>query len=676
MKTIDANAHGVEILENVWIPLPDGQRLAARIFLPPGAREHPVPALFEYIPYRKRDLTRVRDGITHGWFAAHGYACVRVDMRGSGDSDGVLRDQYREQELADGEAAIAWMAAQPWCNGRVGMMGISWGGFNALQIAARRPPALEAVVAVCASDDLYRDNMHYMGGCLLTDNLVEATTMFSTNTCPPDPAIVGDRWRALWIERLSHSGLWIDTWLRHQRRDDYWRHGAVCEDYGAIRAPVLAVGGWHDAFTDGIFRLLEHLEGPRYGIIGPWAHCYPHYALPGPAIGFLQECRRWWDHWLRDEETDLPDVPRLRAWMMDSAPPDTHYEHRPGRWIAEPRWPSAHVEEQAFAMAPGRLYLPDDPLRRPRRRLRIRSPLSVGQFSGKRLTSASGPGMAYDQREEDGGALVFDTLALDEDVEILGSPVVELTIAADRPVAMLCARLSDVAPDDKVTRVSYGMLNLTHRNGHETPEPLEPGARYRVRIPLNVVAQTFRAGHAVRLALSTSYWPTAWPAPEPARVWVHTSGCRLLLPVRERRDDGEPVAFEPPVGAEPPPTSQLVEPRQDWVITRRLGDLVTEQEVIDDNGVVRFDDIDLEVGERMISRFSHTYDDYDSVRGVTTSERTFRRGDWSVRTSTRTVLTSTPTHFRLHAELAAYEGEEDDLVFEDAWSSAIERDLV
>jgi len=300
MITVTELPTDVEEVENLWIPMSDGARLAGRAWLPKSSRECPVPAILEYIPYRKRFGTAQRDAISHGYMAGHGYACVRVDLRGSGESDGLLTDEYLQQELDDGCEVIRWIAAQPWCNGHVGMMGISWGGFNALQIAARRPPALRAIVSVCSTDDLYADNMHYMGGCLLTDNLVEATTMFSVNSCPPDPALVGDRWRELWHERLAGSGLWLETWLRHQRRDDYWKHGSVCEDYGAIRCPVLVVGGWADGFRNSIFRLLEHLDAPRWGIVGPWAHCYPHYGVPGPAIGFLQECLRYWDAHLKD----------------------------------------------------------------------------------------------------------------------------------------------------------------------------------------------------------------------------------------------------------------------------------------------------------------------------------------------------------------------------------------
>ncbi|WP_240466132.1 CocE/NonD family hydrolase, partial [Arhodomonas sp. KWT] len=256
--------------------MPDGTRLAARIWLPADAGDVPVPAVLEYIPYRKRDITRDRDETLHPWFAANGYAAVRVDLRGSGDSEGVLTDEYLPIEQDDGIAVIEWLASQPWCDGSVGMIGISWGGFNGLQIAARQPPALKAVVTVCSTDDRYADDVHYMGGCLLGDNLSWASVMFAFNALPPDPALVGDDWRRMWMERLEGSGLWLDTWLRHPHRDDYWRHGSVCEDYTDVRCPVMAVSGWADGYTNTVFRLLENLPGPRLGLVGPWSHKYPH----------------------------------------------------------------------------------------------------------------------------------------------------------------------------------------------------------------------------------------------------------------------------------------------------------------------------------------------------------------------------------------------------------------
>jgi len=400
LKTITTLPYPIRNLEHVWIPLADGTRLAARIWLPTGAENHPVPAILEYIPYRKRDKTRERDERTHPYLAAHGYACVRVDLRGSGESDGVLHDEYLQQELDDGVEVIRWIASQPWCSGNVGMMGISWGGFNALQVAALRPPELKAIITLCSTDDRYADDVHYMGGCLLGDNLSWASTMFAYNSCPPDPALVGERWRDLWFERLEHMQHWLDIWLRHPHRDDYWKHGSVCEDFSAVACPVFAISGWADGYSNAVFRLLANLRVLRKGLIGPWSHMYPHMGIPGPAIGFLQEALRWWDTWLKGLETGIMDEPMLRVWMQDSVPPTTRYDTRPGRWIAEPEWPSPHIQEQTFGFAPWRIVTDDRTVEETP--LTIQSPLSVGRFAGKWCSYSATPDLPHDQREEDG----------------------------------------------------------------------------------------------------------------------------------------------------------------------------------------------------------------------------------------------------------------------------------
>ncbi|MGH3804930.1 MAG: CocE/NonD family hydrolase, partial [Pseudonocardiaceae bacterium] len=341
------------------------------------------------------------------------------------------------------------------------------------------------------------------------DNLSWASTMFAYNSCPPDPAVVGDRWRELWHDRLDGSGLWIEQWLQHQRRDDFWRHGSICEDFAAVACPVLAVSGWADGYTNSVFRLLAHLEVPRKGLIGPWSHKYPHLGEPGPAIGFLQELVRWWDHWLADVPNNVMDEPMLRIWMQETVPPLTAYAQRPGRWVTEPCWPSPHIQCDDFVLARNRIAGPDEPVRA--EELTIESPLSVGQFAGKWCSYNAPPDLPYDQREEDGGSLVFDTDEFTDRCEILGSPVVALEVAVNRPVAMVAVRLSDVAPDGRATRISYGLLNLTHRNGHDTPEPLVPGEHYDVHVRLNAMAQAVPPRHRLRIALSTSYWPLVWP---------------------------------------------------------------------------------------------------------------------------------------------------------------------
>src|SRR5437660_638148 len=346
----------VRVIEQTLILLKDGTTLAARIWLPDDAEQNPVPAILEYLPYRKRDGTYERDALTHPYLAGRGYAGVRVDIRGCGESDGLLFDEYSRQELDDGVEVIAWLAAQPWCSGAVGMFGISWGGFNALQVAALRPPALKAIVTLCSTDDRYADDVHYMGGAKLDAGFGWASFIFSDICHPPDPTLVGARWKAMWLKRLDALPLFLERWLRHQRRDDYWRHGSVCEDFSAIQCAVYAVGGWTDGYTNAIPRLLEHLSAPRKGLIGPWAHAYPHFALPGPQIGFLREMLRWWDYWLKGVDTGVMDEPMLRAWMMESVKPASHHDALPGRWVSEPSWPAPGVKLR-------RLFLTDEGLR-------------------------------------------------------------------------------------------------------------------------------------------------------------------------------------------------------------------------------------------------------------------------------------------------------------------------
>jgi putative CocE/NonD family hydrolase len=673
MKVVDSFPYAVTEVEHTLITMPDGTRLAARLWLPEGAEASPVPAIFEYIPYRKRDLTRARDDITHRYLAGHGYACIRVDLRGSGESEGVMVDQYRQQEMDDGVAVIRWLTEQPWCNGQVGMMGISWGGFNSLQIAALQPAGLKAIITACSTDDLYLDNMHYMGGCLLSDNLSESTTMFSVNTCPPDPQLVGERWREMWLERLAGSGLWLDTWLRHQHRDEYWQHGSVGEDYSAIRCPVMAVGGWSDGYTNAIFRLLEHLAVPRQGLVGPWGHKYPHLGKPGPAIGFLQESLRWWDYWLKGQETGIMQEPMLRAWMQDSVPPTTRYAQRPGHWIGEQQWPSPNIRWQSYPLTPHRLASDPEHRRHEAATQSLQSPLSVGLFAGKWCSYTAAPDLPHDQREEDGGALVYDSAPLQQPLAILGAPEVELELAANRPIAMIAVRLSDVAPDDKATRVSYGLLNLTHRNGSTVPEPLEPGRRYRVRVAMNHIAQHFPVGHRLRLSLSTSYWPLAWPPPESVRLTLHLDNSTLKLPLREPQPGDAEIRFEQAEGAPPPRIEHLEPPHHNWLVHRDLANDVSTLEVIKDEGRYRIEAIDMEVGDRTWDWYSYEDDDFTSARGETRTERTFRRGDWSVRTTTHTVLTADTTHFHISAELDAYEG--DTRIYSENWIRSIPREV-
>jgi predicted acyl esterase len=638
----------VRVIEHTSIPLKDGTMLAARIWLPDDAEQNPVPAILEYLPYRKRDGTYERDALTHPYLAGHGYAGVRVDLRGTGESGGLLFDEYAQQEQDDGVEVIAWLAAQSWCSGVVGMMGISWGGFNGLQIAARRPPALKAVVTICSSDDRYADDAHYMGGTLLTAGLEWASFFFGTVCLPPDPILVGEGWRAMWLERLRNVPLFFELWLQHQRRDAYWKHGSVCEDYTAIQCPVYAVGGWTDAYTNTIPRLLEGLTVPRKGLIGPWAHGYPHFALPGPQIGFLQEILRWWDYWLKGIDTGVMDEPVLRAWMTESMKPASHHNALPGRWIAEPSWPSPGITSR-------RLFLTDEGLRDAPATLAARalsSPQTVGKCSGDWVPFGRGRDQAGDQQEDDMRSLVFDTPPLDRSIEILGAVIVTLDVASDCPIANLAVRLCDVHPSGESLRVSYGILNLTHRDGHEKPASLAIGERCQVRIKLNDAGSVFPAGHRVRLALSTAYWPMIWPNPEPPTLTI--LGGTLDLPVRL------PQATDPLVSPLPDPESA---PPEKPTILRR-GDVRIE----------RIDRIGLELGTEYKSDYHVDDDDPLSAAAEVRWTQTRSRDAWQIRVETRMRLSCTRNAFLLQGSLRAWEGETE--VCRREWDRSIPRDFM
>ena len=672
MKIVDRFPCEVDVRDPVFIELSDGIRLAARIWLPADADENPVPAILEYLPYRRQDGTAVRDALTHPYFAGHGYASVRVDMRGAGDSEGVLLGEYLKQEQDDALEVIDWITAQPWCAGTVGMIGISWGGFNGLQVAARRPPALKAVVSICSTDDRYADDIHHMGGTLLNDNAAWNSYMFSLNTTPPDPVVVGNKWKEVWLDRLQGSGLWLEEWLSHQRRDDFYKHGSVAENFSDIEAAVYAVGGWADGYSNAVFRLLAGLQAPCKGLVGPWAHKYPHFAEPGPAIGFLQECLRWWDHWLKGQDSGIMDEPQLRAWIEEPVPPRTYHKERPGRWVAEDSWPSPRIVSQ-------RLHLNKNGLEQEAGTalpLTINSPMTVGMMAGQWCPHGLDPDQPGDQRIEAGGSLVFDTEPLSEPLDILGAPILSLELASDKPIAMIAACLSEILPDGAATRVSYGLLNLTHRESHEHPTPLQPGKSYDIALQLNDAGHRFAAGHRIRLALSTVYWPIAWPAPEKTTLTITAGKSTLALPVRPPCDtDAALRPFEEPESAPPLAMTVHREPAMRWTFEHDMANGTLTQHQWFDEGRITYD-------EHEGWTIESTHDEYLSIHpddplsarlDITWTER-FERGAWEMSSATRTVMTSSSTDFHLEASLEAWLG--DELVHQQRWERTIPRDLV
>ena len=672
MKTLRQFPRKVREIAHQIIPMPDGVELSARIWLPKDAAKNPVPAILEHLPYRKRDGTIVRDALTHPYLAGHGYACIRVDMRGNGDSQGLMDDEYSEQELQDAESVIAWLRAQPWCTGRIGMMGISWGGFNSLQVAARQPEGLEAIITLCSTDDRYTDDIHFKGGCLLSENMGWSATMFGYSSRPPDPALVGKAWRAMWLERLQAEPLLAIDWLKHPHRDAYWKRGSVNEDIGAIKAAVLAVGGWNDAYTNAVPRLVGTVRSPVKGIIGPWAHKYPHFAVPEPRIGFLQEALRWCNRWLKDAPTGVEQEPAFRTYIMQVQRPGASVTHIGGRWVGDSAWPQAAQGQRLYLNAQGLTSQSA-----PKAKHTVRSPQHTGADSGEYCIIWLGPEFPGDQRQDDSGSLTFDGAALKQDIDLVGAPVLTLQLSVDQPVANVAVRLNSIWPDGAVSRLTYAVANLTHLHGtasHEQPQALEPGKVYTVRIQLDDVAYRVPKGHRLRVSLSTSYWPLIWPAPQPVTLTVHSGASHIDLPVRAKKRGEKTPQFAPPEAAAPVRLKTVDAPWNKREV--RIDQATGERRMVIEDDFGR--STDLEHGLTTWGRGRESYsilpEDPLSARQECHWSMETSRGNWVTRTETYSSMRATATHFHITGRLEAYEGKKQILVRH--WDEKVKRRLL
>jgi hypothetical protein len=647
-------------IENDWMVTSDGVRLAVSLWLP--VTSAPVPVVLEAIPYRKRDGTRAYSRYWGRQLAGRGIGYARLDARGSGDSEGLLRDEYLPQEQADCVEAIAWLAAQAWCNGAVGMRGVSWGGFITLQTAALAPPALKAIMPMCASDRRYTDDAHYVGGAFALTGLKWATSMKLVMAGPPDPAVFGSDWERAWRQRLQATPAIAARWLSHQREDAYWRQGSVGVEPAAIRCPVYLVGGWVDPYNEQIPRLLSSLTVPAKALVGAWQHGYPQPATPGPGLDWIVEESRWWLHWLAGEATGVMEGPRLWAYMPEASAAEATPGPIPGRWIAEAAWPPA-TAPLTFRLAPGRLTTaaPGSAT------AECRSDAVVGLMTPEWVPFAP-PQFPQEQSSDDDAALVFDSDALGGPLDILGHPTLRLRLAASARLAKLAARLTEVTSDGRSWLVSYGVLNLTHRASHAMPEPLTPGAAYDIELPLYLTARRFRPGSRLRLALSESLWPLLWPSPEPVTLTLDLAASSLTLPVR-------PPGDEPPFPI-PVVESTPVSGRGDPIIARDISpagrvsftelwpaSLVT----IEDTGTtVERSGPNVEASMDAADPASCRWRAWQSVR--------YRRGDWDCALAGEVEIHADAAQFHIRERLTATR--DGAAVFEREHEAAIPRDLM
>jgi predicted acyl esterase len=522
-----------------WIPMPDGIRLSATLYMPENAKAgEKFPALLEYLPYRKDDATAARDYPVHAYFAEHGYVSVRVDIRGFGTSEGVPTNrEYSEQEQLDGEHVIAWLASQPWSTGKVGMFGISWGGFNSIQMAMRRPPALKAILAVDATEQLFHDDVHYVDGMLHFDefelNMDLAPSMTGAPDYTLDENILGPRFE---------SAPWSLLYFKHQRDGEFWR--APLRALSEIKTPCFLIGGLLDGYRDSIPHMLEQVKAPIKAIVGPWNHTFPNEAEPGPQIEWRNQAVRWWDYWLKNRNTGIMDDPPLAIYMQDWHAPDTHLKDVPGKWRGERGWPPSNVANTTLYLYEGHA-LSTEPAKAAAHQLRYVPSIGVeaGFWWGELLT---------DTRPVDAFSLTYDSVPLKESLSILGRPHALLEASASAPVADWIARLSDVAPDGSVTQITGAGINGTHRESASDPKDLVPNQTYALDIEMHLATWNFPVGHRIRLSVSNALWPMIWPTPYAMTTTLHlggANGSRLTLPLVPASMYATP-SFAPPEPSE------------------------------------------------------------------------------------------------------------------------------
>jgi uncharacterized protein len=524
-------------IEKTWILMPDGVKLAVTLYLPESAKPtEKFPAILEYIPYRKDDWQESWDYELHSYYVLRGYVSARVDIRGTGTSEGAPPGrEYSRIEQSDCTEAIAWLAHQPWSNGNVGMTGISWGGFNALQMASRRPPALKAIIAVAATENLFHDDIHYIDGIMHADEYELGMDQELQMTEPPDFPTDEKH-----VAPRFDSEPWFLLYLRHQRNGAFWLEPFQQPVYDSIQIPVYLIGGFYDGYRDNLPRMMTHLKSPVKALLGPWNHTYPNDAEPGPEFEWRESAVRWWDRWLKGVNNGIEKEPSLTVYMRHWYPPDPSAREIPGEWRTENSWPPTGMNERTMFLAANHTLSSTSPAAAADQLKYIPTAGVDAGFWWGELTN--------DQRSSDAYSFVYDSPPLEQDTAILGFPRVSLNASATAPLVDWMARLSDVAPDGTTTLITGAGSNGAQRESDTDPKDLQPGKIYPLQIEMHVTSWVFPRGHRIRAAISNALWPMLWPTPFPMTTALALGGesaSRLILPIVPLHGTS-PAPFPPP----------------------------------------------------------------------------------------------------------------------------------
>lgn len=647
-------SYPVQVDRRVFVEMDDGTRIALTTYLPAAAGDGPFPAVVESLPYRKDDDCTARDWETFGYLASKGIAGVRIDIRGTGASTGIIENEYVAREQGDTLEVLAWTAAQDWCTGALGMWGISWGGFSALQTAMLRPPELKAIAPMHATHDRFACDVHYTGGSLHAQEQVDwPTSMVTCNALPPDPDIFGDGWREEWIRRLENTPQWPYEWLRHQRRDGYWLHGSPCADYGAITCPTLLIGGWLDGYVDGMLAMAEHLTCPTRTVIGPWGHHRPATGVPAPTLDHFDLLARWFGHHLAGDDNGVMDMPAVSLYVQTLT--DRSSDHVPGRWRSEEQWPPPDLVRREWRPSGTESVTWDGP-----------------QWVGSHAPAWDRAGVEVAPSDDDDDAsVVFEWDPLEDEVEILGTPEVEVTVSSDRATGMVAARLLAVTPDGDTVLISRGSRNLVFPDDLSDPRPVTPVTPMRVRFPLLACSAVIPSGWSLRLALAGADFPVVWPPGERFRLTIDPMASALILPTIPPRPDTTWLDISES-GAHPAPPVEELESVDEREVERRDGTTVLQRRVV--HAERQPERADLVYRNRQEWTVAVDDDDPGSTRVWSVSEVSLQRPGWEAATRGSVEMTADAAVFRLRIELAAsHDGTE---VFRRVWDESVPREWV
>ena len=575
----------VQTRYNLRIPARDGIELSANLWVPvPREPGETFPAVLEMIPYRKDDYRYIADHQRMTYLAQRGFAGCRLDIRGTGSSQGLARDEYTPEESRDGYDTVEWLAAQPWCNGNVGMWGKSYGGFTSIQVAMLQPPHLKAIVPMYATDDRYTDDVHYIGGCMTVSEFVQySVSQVGMNAMPPKIEYAGDRWAEQWKQRLENTPPWLVEWVKQQTDGPYWRSGSLAPNYDRIQCAMFLIGGWHDGYTDPVLRMMERCTAPRKALIGNWTHTLPHNGYPGPNLDWMHEMVRFFEYWLKGMDNGVMDEPALTFFRREYTDPDPFPLELNGAWAAESQYPPQRTTYQDFYLGSGTIS-------------NLQSPGSFTDSYPHNPThgtrgalcwgGGSAPnGLARDLRPDDALALTYTSDPLEEPLDILGFPEAILYLNSTAPVAHVVVRLNNVAPDGAVLAVTKGILNLTHRNSHEHPEPLIPGEVYEVRVKMKATGYRFLPGHRIRLSVASAYWPVVWPSPYPADNVLYRGAdtpSRLILPTLPGGGAASGISAPPPPAFKmsPPALIEIGEESVPVPVWQEIRDVIQQSVIV------------------------------------------------------------------------------------------------